>query len=375
MDRKLRQLFNLRRDQDDPDIIDAEIRAGSEPVGANLWVLFFAILIALLIEQARPLTPANLVHTGYRAWTVSVRRNFDPYLDVPWDDPAMRIDPQDPRWVLSPNVDPLGATRWYQQLPLDRQIEIGRWRSANSIKVGAAFESVLIRGLMAYIMKLPNGSAEFRYCLHEMTEECNHIQMFQELVNRIGVDVPGMRPWFRRLSPYIGLVGGRYPIIFVIGILAGEEPIDHFQKALIREGGNLPPAVLRTMQIHIAEEARHISFAGEFLKTHVPRMTRRRRAIVAVLFPVAMRWLAGQIMAPPKSFAAQFDIPRGVFREAFWRGPTARRILAGYFGEMRTLVDELGLSNRVSRLMWRMLRIDGPRARYRGEPIRAIATG
>jgi adenosylcobinamide-phosphate synthase len=38
---------------------------------------FFAILIALLIEQARPLAPANLVHAGYRAWTVSVRRNFD----------------------------------------------------------------------------------------------------------------------------------------------------------------------------------------------------------------------------------------------------------------------------------------------------------
>lgn len=42
----LRRLFNLRRDQDDPDIIDADIRAGSIPVGANLWVLFFAILIA-----------------------------------------------------------------------------------------------------------------------------------------------------------------------------------------------------------------------------------------------------------------------------------------------------------------------------------------
>jgi uncharacterized hydrophobic protein (TIGR00271 family) len=42
----LRRLFNLRRDQDDPDVIDAEIRAGSRPVGANLWVLFFAILIA-----------------------------------------------------------------------------------------------------------------------------------------------------------------------------------------------------------------------------------------------------------------------------------------------------------------------------------------
>lgn len=40
------RLFNLRQDQDDPDAIDADIRAGARPVGANLWVLFFAILIA-----------------------------------------------------------------------------------------------------------------------------------------------------------------------------------------------------------------------------------------------------------------------------------------------------------------------------------------
>lgn len=38
---------------------------------------FFAILIALLIEQARPLARSNLVHAGYKAWTVTVRRNFD----------------------------------------------------------------------------------------------------------------------------------------------------------------------------------------------------------------------------------------------------------------------------------------------------------
>ena len=38
---------------------------------------FFAILIALLLEQARPLARSNLVQGGYRAWTVTVRRNFD----------------------------------------------------------------------------------------------------------------------------------------------------------------------------------------------------------------------------------------------------------------------------------------------------------
>ena len=38
---------------------------------------FFAILIALLIEQSRPLARNNLAHAGYRAWTVTVRSNFD----------------------------------------------------------------------------------------------------------------------------------------------------------------------------------------------------------------------------------------------------------------------------------------------------------
>ena len=73
----------------------------------------------------------------------SVRRRFDPYLDIAWDSPELAIDLDDPRWVLSPNVDPLGATAWYQNQPLARQIEIGRWRTLNSIKVGAAFESIL----------------------------------------------------------------------------------------------------------------------------------------------------------------------------------------------------------------------------------------
>ncbi|KAA0023808.1 AurF N-oxygenase family protein [Antrihabitans cavernicola] len=305
----------------------------------------------------------------------SVAKSFDPYRDIAWDSPEFAIDKDDPRWVLAAAIDPLGATQWYRDLPLERQIEIGRWRQANTIKVGAAFESILIRGMMQYIMKLPNGSAEFRYCLHEMTEECNHIQMFQELVNRIGADVPGMRPLFRALSPIVGVAGGYAHVILWIGILAGEEPIDHYQKALIREGVNIPPAVLRTMQIHIAEEARHISFAHEFLRVHVERMNPISTAVCGLAFPLAMRWLAGEIMTPPRSFAERFDIPDDVFREAFWRGEHSRKILSSYFGEMRTLADDLGLMNRVTRKVWKMLHIDGEHARYRGEPARSLAAG
>jgi len=38
---------------------------------------FFAILFALLIEQARPLARSNPMHAGLRAWALSVNRNFD----------------------------------------------------------------------------------------------------------------------------------------------------------------------------------------------------------------------------------------------------------------------------------------------------------
>lgn len=38
---------------------------------------FFAILFALLIEQARPLASDNPIHGGLRAWSLSVGRNFD----------------------------------------------------------------------------------------------------------------------------------------------------------------------------------------------------------------------------------------------------------------------------------------------------------
>ena len=38
---------------------------------------FFALLLALLLEQARPLTSGNFVHTNMRAWVRWVIRNFD----------------------------------------------------------------------------------------------------------------------------------------------------------------------------------------------------------------------------------------------------------------------------------------------------------
>ncbi|PRC52585.1 hypothetical protein C6A85_58160, partial [Mycobacterium sp. ITM-2017-0098] len=85
-----------------------------------------------------------------------------------------------------------------------------------------------------------------------------------EMVNRIGADVPGMPRVLKWLSQFIPLAAGPLPIPFFFGVLAGAEPIDHTQKNVLREGKALHPIMERVMAIHVAEEARHISFAHEY---------------------------------------------------------------------------------------------------------------
>lgn len=299
----------------------------------------------------------------------SVRRNFNPYTDIDWDAPDFAVTADDQRWIL-PESDPLGRHPWYQAQSVEKRIAIGQWRQANVAKVGLQFESILIRGLLNYAFWVPNGSPEYRYCLHESVEECNHTLMFQEMVNRIGADVPGMPRLLRWLAPLIPLVPGPLPIPFFFGVLAGEEPIDHTQKSVLREGKDLHPIMARVMAIHVAEEARHISFAHQYLQKRVPRLGRRQRLMLSVNVPLIMRVLCQAIIVPPRSFFREFDIPRSVRKELFFRSPESRRMLRDMFGDVRMLCYDTHLMNPVAKLVWRMCRIDGPPSRYRSEPQR-----
>jgi len=67
---------------------------------------FFAIVLALLIEQARPLARSNPIHEGLRAWALSARRNFDAGTKAPvWI-----------TWTLAVGVPPLAVLAVYWAL-------------------------------------------------------------------------------------------------------------------------------------------------------------------------------------------------------------------------------------------------------------------
>ena len=302
----------------------------------------------------------------------SVNKHFDAFADIAWDDPEFAIVPNDPRWVL-PKADPLGGHEWYLAQPLERQIEIGMARQACIAKVGWQFESVLIRGILEYTFWSKNQDPQFRYLMHEVTEETHHIQMFQELVNRIGVDTPGARSWFKWVQTFLPLAGRWVPAIFITGVLAGEEPIDHVQKSIIRAGTDLHPLLRRVMQIHIAEEARHISWAHEYLKRTAARMDWLNRFVFSLAFPVVMRVLCDIIVKPTPAFRKEFGIPRKVLNELYFDSPDSRKLLQDLFADVRMLAEEAELMNPVSRQVWKLLKIDGRPARYRSEPARAAA--
>ncbi|MDO7867518.1 AurF N-oxygenase family protein [Nocardioides jiangxiensis] len=301
----------------------------------------------------------------------SVEKHFQAFRDIPWDAPEFEVDPHDPRFVLG-EVDEIGAHPWYQSLPLERQVAIGRYRYAQVAKVGLQFEQLLIAGVMNHLVWARNGNPEFRYAMHEVTEETHHIQMFQEGVNRLGADAAGAPAYFKLLFPLLSSAGAWWPALFFTGILAGEEPIDHLQKSIMRHGGS-HPMVDRIMQIHIAEEARHISFAHEWLKHEVPTMGVVQRTAFAVLFPLTMRVLCDVIMVPSRRARRDMGIPRSVAREIWWGSEASGRLLREMFGDVRMLADELGIRGPVTKRLWRVLGIDGRPSRFRAEPARLSA--
>ncbi|MEN8706861.1 MAG: diiron oxygenase [Nocardioides marinisabuli] len=303
----------------------------------------------------------------------SVHQHFDAFLDIDWDAPENTVDPEDPRWVL-PTHDVMGRTEWYRSLPLEHQVRIGLYHQARITKVGLQFEQILISGLMNYAFSRPNGSAEFRYATHEATEECHHTQMFQEFVNRTGVDARGGSRFFRAMAPVLPLAARWVPFGFFFGVLAGEEPIDHVQKSVLRAGDDMHPLLRRIMQIHVAEEARHIGFAHQYLQYNAERLSRVERGVISVAVPLLMKWLCNEILVPSRSVRRELAIPDDVAAEVYWDSPESQKFLRDLFGDVRMLADETGMRrNRVARWLWRRMDIDGRPSRFRGEPASAAA--
>jgi hypothetical protein len=286
----------------------------------------------------------------------SVTKHFDAYADVDWDAPGNAIEQTDPRWEV-PADRPLGATAWYRALPQPTRARLGLHLIATQLKLGLEFERTLEQGLLEFASTLPHDAPEVRYAYHEVIEEAQHSLMFRELLGRIGLDVPGLG-WLDRMGARrVAKLGRRFPELFFLFVLGGEEPIDHAQRETLRELRDLHPLMQRVMRIHVTEEARHICFAREYLRHRVPRLSARRRAWLAVQAPLLLAEMTRQMMHPSAHVVRTYSIPREVVAEAFTKSAAHRRFVMGSLAKVRGLCVELGLVTWWTLPVWRRLGI------------------
>jgi hypothetical protein len=289
-----------------------------------------------------------------RLSNLSVTKHFDAYADVDWEAPDMQIRRDDPLWKLRED-DPLGATDWYRSLPAESQSALGLDLIASKMKLGLQFESVLKQGLLRFAAELPNGSPEFRYCYHEVIEEAQHSLMFQEFVNRTGFDARGLTGLDRLGSRFVIGLGRRFPELFFVFVLGGEDPIDHVQRRELRRGGPIHPLSERIMRIHVTEEARHLSFARHYLKRRVPELSRIRRTELAIGAPLVLAAMAQMMLRPSRQIVAEYGIPKAVLDQAYTRNPAHKAATVESLQKVRRLCEELGLLTPANQRFWRIL--------------------
>ena len=136
--------------------------------------------------------------------------------------------------------------------------------------------------------------------------------------------------------------GARFPELFFLFVLGGEEPIDHAQRETLRGGRDVHPLLPRVMQIHVTEEARHICFAREYLRQHVPALPAPAARSLAVQAPLLLADMTRQMMRPSRHVVRTYGMPRAVVDEAY-RGTRSIARSSRSRSNVRRLCVELGL--------------------------------
>ncbi len=272
----------------------------------------------------------------------------DAYADVGWDIP---VDLEDPRLELFA-FDPLAQTDWYQRLSQPRRAEVGLTRTGVTLRIGWEFENLLQQGLLARAYRMSNTDASFRYVHTEVMEESQHSLMFHEFVRRHAPHVLGMTGWVHALAdPATQIVARKRPTLFFFMVLGGEVPVDVMQRLAIRSG-TCHPLVKEIMEIHVEEEARHVSFANEEIRRTVPALSRRERQALALAIPPLLGVMSRLMVYPAPWLLDHYDVPRDDVRRVL-RRPQTHRLLQDSVARIRRLCAELDLLTPAAIALWK----------------------
>ncbi|KAA0096829.1 DUF4873 domain-containing protein [Mycolicibacterium sp. P1-18] len=272
----------------------------------------------------------------------SVKKYYEPVVDVDWDTP---LDPD--KFFLPPKSVSLYGTPLWDAMSREQQIELSRQEFVNTLSAGIWFENILNQALLRDLMHADPTARSTHYALTEMGDETRHMVMFGRAIEKVGGKP--MRPKRYQRMIINGLPWTFRGALLWVAALVGEEIFDSLQRNMM-DDPDLQPVVQRIMRIHVTEEARHIQFARDGARKRVAEMPWLSRMWVANLNGVG-----GLFFRHLFTNAAQY-------RRAGLDGKEARRVARSSphhhamqalgFAPLAAFLTEVGLMGPIARRLW-----------------------
>lgn len=273
----------------------------------------------------------------------SVRRSYDPVIDVDWDAP---LEPD--RFFLPPKVITLYDTPMWRTMSREQRIELSRQELANTMSVGIWFENILNQMLLRMTYDADPASKFTHYALTEMGDECRHMIMFGKLIDRVGGRSYRRNGWYHHSGKIFPLLL-RGSAVWVAALM-GEEIFDSLQRETMRDP-ELQPLVHQVMRIHVAEEARHIRYAREDLVRTLAEANPLQKRFARAVAADAGLILVTSLTNPAMYARAGLD-PKEAQRQAR-ANPHARQVAYDGFAKLREFLYENDLIGGPSVRLWR----------------------
>jgi hypothetical protein len=273
----------------------------------------------------------------------SVKKSYEPVVDIDWDAP---LDPD--KFYLPPKVVSLYGTDMWNEMSRQQQIELSRQEFVNTLSAGIWFENMLNQSLLRDILHKDPTSNATHYSLTELGDETRHMVMFGKAIERVGA-----RPvWPRRRQRWVinALPLGFRGIFLWVAALIGEEIFDSLQRQMM-DDPELQPMVQRLMRIHVTEEARHIQFARDGVRKRVTQMPRISKFWVANINGLGGLLFRRLFTNPVPYTRAGLDGRQA--RRAARNNPHYHEIQRNGFAPLAAFFGEVGLMGPIARRLWK----------------------
>ncbi len=296
--------------------------------------------------STKALNPPTREEFAERLLKGSVKKSYEPIVDIDWDAP---LDPD--KFFLPPKIVSLYGTPMWDAMTRAQQIELSRQELVNTLSAGIWFENILNQALLRDLMHRDPTSNATHYALTEMGDETRHMVMFGKAIDRL--DAKPVRPRLYQRMMINALPLGFKGAGLWMAALIGEEIFDSLQRQIM-DDPELQPMVQRLMRIHVTEEARHIQFARDGMRRRVGDMPRLNRMWVANLNGAGGYFF--RFLFSNKVPYRRAGLPAREARRVARRSPHRHEVQIMGFAPLAAFLDEVGLMGPIARRMWRRTR-------------------